>query len=452
MQAESDKRFHNHTRRRRTRPWAGLPADPAGPPRFPSETTIDESKQILGLDDTAYVSVREQFQAICEQGNIRKKTEAGTEQWQNAKMRLAAENQHLRSVFFTNELVDHAQHKLALDVICSDVTKRIRTMNARLTIQECKNILKVNPEEARTLRKSFEKILLADRFTSKLEAGPEHWNELKSLWLRQSHHLQQLLKDGETDPQHGLKVKAMELMCRDVMKRLKDDQTRRNARRKQNNSDAEMSKDAGAAASRSNDVRLAAEALAAAPSSSSQGPAPSHLAPSQAQCHTVPAPILPLAGIADYADLQIDPKLLLAASDPNVNIAPIKRNSNFMLTQKSNYDGNQESLSEIEPQPIYFRLSPKSPIQQEPKVWLASLVGMPSVDVLRTLALTSHGCLSLQNSMSAVKIEGLVLTSVNGWGAAGGAEMCFPIDEDDELLAYLQHVKGGKATFLVHFV
>ncbi|KAL9626526.1 MAG: hypothetical protein Q9164_007859, partial [Protoblastenia rupestris] len=51
LQAESDQRWQEKKRRRRTRGWAGMPADPPGPPRFPSETTLDESKVFLSLDN-----------------------------------------------------------------------------------------------------------------------------------------------------------------------------------------------------------------------------------------------------------------------------------------------------------------------------------------------------------------------------------------------------------------
>ena len=451
LQSESEKRYHNHTRRRRTRPWAGLPADPPGPPRFPSETTIDESKQILGLNPQAYVSVREKFQAICEEEKIRKKTEAGAEQWQHVKKRLTEENPILHAVYFTNQPVDHTQQNLALDVICSDVTKRMRTMNTRLTIQECKNILKTNPEEARRLRRSFEEILRADNFTSKLEAGPEHWNELKDQWRDQSIHLQDLLRDGEADPEYGLKVKAMEMMCRDVMKRLRDEQTRKDPIKKLN---APAPKVPRSAASQSNGIRLAAQALAATPlpSSHAPAPAPAPASPVIAQHQHRPILSVPLAGITDYSDMQIDPKLLLAANDSSMSLNPDTEQDNYnMPAQPSQQMQHHPSGSISQPQPIYFRLSPNSPIQQEPKVWLATLDGVLTVDNLRSLAHRSHSHFSYQSGVSVVKVEGLVLSSVTGMGA-GGAEIRYPIDEDDELLAYLQHVTGNKATFRVQFV
>ena len=450
LQSESDKRYRNHTRRRRTRPWAGLPADPPAPPRFPSETTIDEAKRILGLDHQAYVNLREQFQSICEQEKIRKKTEAGGDQWQHAKDRLIAENDILHPVFYTNEPVDHTQHNLALDVICSDVTKRMRTLTNRLTIQECKNILRTNPEEARRLRKSFEDILRADHFTSKLEAGPEHWNELKARWLDQSTHLKELLRDGEVDPEYELKIKAMELICRDVMKRLRDEHTRKDSKRKRTPS-AAANNFSRSPVAQSNDVALAAQALAATPLPSSQGQNPPEATPAPAHNRANPASLLPLAGITDYGDLQIDPKLLLAANDPSMSFASTMPNGDYTVPSHSSQQAqNHHFTAQLQPRPIYFRLSPQSPIQQEPKVWLATLTGAPSVDNLRSLALSSHSHFPLQSSVSVVKVEGLVLSNVDGLGQ--GAEMRYPIDEDDELSAYLQHVKGGKATFRVQFV
>jgi hypothetical protein len=77
LQAESEERWAARKRRRRTRGWAGLPADPPGPPRFPSETTIDESKAFLSLDSHLYRDIRARFQRICEEADVIKKTIAG---------------------------------------------------------------------------------------------------------------------------------------------------------------------------------------------------------------------------------------------------------------------------------------------------------------------------------------------------------------------------------------
>jgi hypothetical protein len=66
-----------------------------------------------------------------------------------------------------------------------------------------------------------------DHFTSKLETGPEHWAEPKPQWIDETPLLKELLADGGNDPQHAHKLKALEVLCRDVMKRLRDAQETR---------------------------------------------------------------------------------------------------------------------------------------------------------------------------------------------------------------------------------
>lgn len=237
LQAESAVRWASRKRRRRTRGWAGLPADPPGPPRFPSETTIDESKAFLSLDNHLYRDIRARFQRICEEADVIKKTIAGPERWEAVKGRLVQESTHLQDVFW-NQPENQEQKKLALDVVCTDVTKRMRTLERRMTIAEAKNALGINPEESRVVRNAFYQTLKKDHFTSKLEAGDEHWKELKREWIEGSDLLKRILAPGEADPEHATKVKAMEVLCRDVMKRLRDDQTKRDpTRRKKSDSD-----------------------------------------------------------------------------------------------------------------------------------------------------------------------------------------------------------------------
>lgn len=243
LQAESAERWATRKRRRRTRGWEGLPADPPGPPRFPSETTIDESKALLSLDNWLYRDIRAQFKQICEDAAIIKKRIAGPERWEAAKDRLIQGSEHLKSVFWTStENLD--TKKTALDVICSDVTKRMRTLERRMTIAEAKNTLCINPEDSRQIRNAFYRVLKADHFTSKIEAGEEHWKALKNQWIRGSELLQNILAPGEADAKHQDKIKAMEIICRDVMKRLRDEQTKRDPMRKRSNTSTFNSQEA----------------------------------------------------------------------------------------------------------------------------------------------------------------------------------------------------------------
>ncbi|EJT78923.1 hypothetical protein GGTG_04015 [Gaeumannomyces tritici R3-111a-1] len=288
LEAESAERWESRKRRRRTRDWAGLPADPAGcPPRFPSETTLTESKALLGLDAETYSRVRRDFQLICEAEGLLRKTAAGQAAWEEAKARLVRETPHLRNAMEdpakgeapdADAQDDHGyggaggggvgrkkqrecqnRMALALDVICTDVTKRLRASEGtgpsgrRPTLAEVKNTLGVNPDQARRMRLVLGRILAEERFTTKLEVGSERWEELKRRWQDESPELREALcfpakmdtpgaggavavdEVGKTDEEHrrlrAEKLRAVEFMARDIMKRFRDDMTRRRNRR-----------------------------------------------------------------------------------------------------------------------------------------------------------------------------------------------------------------------------
>ncbi|KAJ5734785.1 hypothetical protein N7533_013188 [Penicillium manginii] len=419
LKSESAERWASRKRRRRTRGWAGMPADPPGPPRFPSETTIDESKQYLNLDNTMYRQTRDHFQRICEEAGFVKKTAAGPERWQAAKDRLIQESPHLQQVFNAEPNQRDAK-ALALDVVCTDVTKRMRTLERRMTIAEAKNALGINPEESRQIRNAFYDALRADHFTSKLEAGDDHWQDLKTQWIRSSALLQRILEPGQADPGHILKLKAMEVLCRDVMKRLRDDQTKRDPARKrstprstQNQNQNQNSPSSNAVTSHlgsmiengiSNGIStLASQALASAP----------------------------ITG-HDIGDMQIDPSLLQAAND-----------TSFTNTQHT-HDAVGGGFEYMDPiinanllnTHISFEISPQSHLQgPPPKNWIEKL-STRSMEELRQLISAKYPYAIVS------KIEGIDQDE-------HGTEHYFPIEEDPELDSYLAHVAshGRKASF-----
>ncbi|GKZ34491.1 hypothetical protein AbraIFM66950_004767 [Aspergillus brasiliensis] len=404
LKAESEERWASRKRRRRTRGWAGLPADPPGPPRFPSETTIDESKKYLGLDNAMYRQVRDQFQRICEEAGFIKKTVAGPERWQDAKNKLIEGSPHLQQVFWHDPNQLEAK-TLALDVLCTDVTKRMRTLERRMTIAEAKNVLGINPEESRQIRNAFYNTLKADHFTSKLEAGDEHWKELKDQWIQNSELLRQILAPGPADPEHTAKVKALEVLCRDVMKRLRDDQTKRDPARKPSvphqptpHSEPEsppVSSSYGSGIANGIST-LASQALASAPS--------------------------------DLSDMQIDPSLLQAANDPSFATA-----------------GPSDSVAAfgyVDPMlgpsvvhvPVYLRIHPQSPLHGDSKTWVEKLTARSVAEL---------------HQIVGEKYPDAVVTKIEGMDRdEKGNEIPFVIDEDHELDAYLTHVQGRKATFV----
>ena len=226
LQVLSEEKWEAGKRRRRTRGYAGLGPDPAGPPRFPSETTIDESKVVLQFtDNKLYRKLRDDFQAICEELGIRKKTDVGPESWQAAKDRLVAQSPHLQGVLYENDDINDSleRKQLCLDIICLDVTKRIRTIGTKMTLPEARNVLNLNPEQTRRARGIFYAMLKNDNFISKVLTGEERWNQLKAEWITESDVLRDLFSDGDLS---GIKGKALEVLARDIMKRLRDDSTK----------------------------------------------------------------------------------------------------------------------------------------------------------------------------------------------------------------------------------
>lgn len=231
MEAESASRFAARRRRRRTRQYAGMPADPPGPPRFPSETTLSESQAILGLDKAAYIAVREKCEAICTAAGITKKTVAGPDSWDRVKHELVMAFPCLQSVMWLDRN-GAARKKLALDIICSDVTKRMRAgADKGLFLAEAKNILGLNPSESRELRATFYKILRKNGLTSKVALGAERWKELKQQWVDESEMLRKILSRLDDVANYDTKTKAVEALATDVMKRWRDDQSRRRTSR-----------------------------------------------------------------------------------------------------------------------------------------------------------------------------------------------------------------------------
>lgn len=308
LQAESDERWASKKRRRRTREYAGIAADPPGPPRFPSETTLAESMEFLGLDKKQYKEVREHFQRICEEDEIIKKTLAGPEKWQAAKNRITQESPYLAAAF---NGANQQTKELSLDVICTDVTKRMRTTERRMTIVDSKNTLGMNPEQSRQVRNAFYQILQSNHFTSKLETGHDHWQTLKDQWIDTTPILRDQLAAAESDADREIKQKAIEVLCRDVMKRLRDDLKRKGD--------------------------------PSADSESAQSPLHSGIPPQIGQLNTAPLP----STTFDATDFQIDPSLLQATG------------FSIPLTSK--------------PTAVYVRPHPMSQTHVNDKMWLASL-------------------------------------------------------------------------------
>lgn len=452
---ESEEKLQTKKRRRRTRGWAGMPADPEGPPRFPSETTIDESKVFLDLTYDQYREVRAIFQRLCAEANVYKKTEAGRELWEALKARLVQESAPLQAQLWTST-ENIPSKRLGLDVICSDVTKRMRTLDRRMTIGEAKTALGVNPQQGRDLRSSFYTILTDDHFTSKIDSGPEHWNGLKQRWINENERLSSIVAQGPAGENYDLKMRAMDMFARDVTKRLRDDQTKR---------DPIRAKVKAPSAPTYPPVHVEHEdyvtqdpqqlLIQAAAYAQAEVQTQAH-AQSQAQAQVLSQ---------EHPDMQIDPSLLLAAAnEPGVSLshalphtpndalthkpypthAPHAPDAPFSEQQYADQQYAAAAAQAMSSMAVYFRLHPDSSVTAGPRLWVSTLTSM-SVAELRDLATVKYP------GSVAVRVQGIIPHAGEG-AELGMEEMGIQVDSDEEVHAYLAAVNGVKPTFSVVLV
>lgn len=454
LQRDSDEKWRTRKRRRRTRGWAGLPADtPGEPPRFPSETTIDEAKAYLGLDNNMYRRLRERFQEICEAENVVKKTVAGPEKWAQLVQQLIQEDEHLVSVFQQEPEVmqnndalfrPKGQRALSIDVICMDVTKRLRTMETRMTLADAKNALGLNPEQTRYVRAAYVTKLKAAHFTNKHEAGEEQWVQLKTAWVNESECLTRALMQGEADPGYARKLRAIEVLARDIMKRQQQEKWAKDPSKKK-----QIHQGPGPGP--------APPVVTSQPERRRQSTGIECTASAQASHASVQA-------LSPSNDLQIDPSLLLAASDaailpglayhqPEHQYELQHGHSSSMQAPTSNSHHSPQShfsqnyypaatSQHSQPMPIYFRLHHLSTTPFPSKIVWLSILHRHSVNEVHNLVMREHP------GTVVLKIEGLVVYRQD----QGEREVVVEVSDDGELAAYLGHIKStgqGKATFVV---
>lgn len=216
---ESWELYVSKKRRHRRTEYRGLPADPPGPPRYPSETSLTEVKEILQLDKDNYNATRDAFQRICEREGIIKKTLAGPEKWQLAKDCLVRESMHLRAVMWDTNGAD--QKTLAIDLLCCNVTKQMRIKPKKMTLADARRILGLNPQQGRDVRvKAFE-LFAENRFQGRPEFGEQRWQELKRQWIWSFDYLANTVL-ATHDPNYAQKMKCVDMLLKDAMKRWGD--------------------------------------------------------------------------------------------------------------------------------------------------------------------------------------------------------------------------------------
>ncbi|OLN84315.1 hypothetical protein CCHL11_05899 [Colletotrichum chlorophyti] len=454
---------NNRRKRRRLKAWEAAPQDMPLASRFPSETTLDEAKVILGLAADVYRQVRTTFARLCEEADIVKKTIAGPTRWEAVKERLIGEMPQLQAVMWQSRGNDESK-RLALDIICTDITKRARTLDKRITLAEAKNVLGLNPEQARDLRAAFDQVLRNEGLGSKSEAGPAHWDEVKRRWEEGSVLIQQILALGTADPAHADKVRALDVIARDVMKRLRDDRSRRDQPRKRGSAKAGAANSAEARheqnvqAGQATQPEMVDDTQDQADLGGQYGDpgqvSSMGLVPSSGDSHAQMLMPVPMQAQAAADPLGHSTARILSSSllgQPNIALESHLGSSLMLAANAQAAFVNQQYAQQFTaaqpvyhaPAPstvvaVYLRLHPSSTFVVNANLWIATL--------------SSHSVQELRH-VAASKFPGAICLRVEGVLKDGkGGEMPLQIDQDPELAAYLAHLQGATPTFNVQLV
>lgn len=190
------------------------------PSRFPSELTIDEAREALGLNGEQNKAVGSLFKEIFEReaSGLTKKTEIGHEKWQSMKAQLVTQNPHLRQVMrgSADELDTKSQ---ALDIICSYVGKRLRMTRGLMGLPEARVILGMDPQEARRSREQLFQIFVDKNFAKKADLAPGEWDEINRLWAERCGKVKAALAVEPSDPKYEKTTRALKLITKNVTNR-----------------------------------------------------------------------------------------------------------------------------------------------------------------------------------------------------------------------------------------
>jgi hypothetical protein len=398
LMEQSDELLQTRKRHRRLRGLGPLPADAPGmPPRFKSETTLNECKAYLQLDNERYQTLRQQFMDICNEMEIVKKTKCEVGQWETSKDRLIRENLHLNAIMHishpnSNEVAN------ALEVLCADVTKRMRVSNTRISIRDANNGLQINPAESKHIRHLFYELLDQDGYTTKVEYGQERWEELFQIWLTKSDILTRIRQQG-IDAQ---KLKCLKVLTRDAQKRLCDYRTKNDPQ-----------------------ARLWVEG--------SYGPGPPPAKPKAAPKEPKTPKTTKRKRGQDGASISLDPSLAIFAAAPRVPCPiPLPAEAEFHMAPESRLVG------------------------YHPKVWTGqlekcSVPGLHKAGTGKTGAARVgklYGTVKTSRAVSQEGIEGIEAAA----GVGNESEDKYLIETDNDLVAYVHTAKelaDEKLVFLI---
>lgn len=487
-QQESDQDRDSLSKGSRRRRRRARPSTTGGQPgllnRFPSEMKLDEARARLGLDVSTYRALRIQFQQICQDENVSKKTTAGAEKWDAVKGQLVNQMPPLHSLLWSNK-ENPEDRQLALDVICTDVTKRMRTMETRMTLAEAKNVLGINPEQSREMRGAFHQVLADSGFTCKSDATAQQWEDLKRRWGDKSALVKRIMLNIRTDgDERQNQARALEVLAKDIMKRMRDDRGRKDSKKHnqhhhhhQQHQHLPISPAVSPAAGQTSTASKLGHPRSSPPNDHvdlSEGMANPNFDTMSEVSHASQMAFSPASSsmgghlpislqsqasnLSDSQDLP-QPSRVLGSSPMPPGIALESQMSSSLLLGPNTQAAFMDQ-SYVQPQfappatsaPVFPQVGPPSPacaiflrLHPSSSSYIAS-------SNLWIATLNSHSVQELRQ-VAVEKFPGTVCLRVEGVLKDGkGCELPLQIEQDQELGAYLAHLQGTAPTFNVQLV
>lgn len=192
--------------------------------RFPSELTVEEARAVVGLSFEQYQDmvplIKQLFET--EAGELTKKTEIGPEKWKAMKHQLISGTPRLREVMVGSEEDLEEKHR-ALDIICSQIGKRLRISKGRMGLPEARTILGMDPEASRRCGAELFRIFLDIGFVKKSDLSPEEWDEITGLWADRCKEIKEALAVGPRNPDYARTSRALKTVAKSVMGRFQSE-------------------------------------------------------------------------------------------------------------------------------------------------------------------------------------------------------------------------------------
>ncbi|CAH0056559.1 unnamed protein product [Clonostachys solani] len=420
--------------------------------RFPSEMTIEEARLLLSLDDAQYQQLASQFRNSCQQNGILKKTSVSSELWETLKGQLISDIPQLQRALV--RFPDNLEMKtLALEIICSNVTKRIRVATKKISLPEAKNILGLNPNEARKMREALCEVLRDANCSYKSDVTATEWRQLKKQWGEKCEAVQRAIDLSPDHVDYNKTYRAIELLAKNVIARIQQTQKQNGEyvphhKQKQPTVPISQRSNVSSMLDAGNSQVAGGDPIGLLSNTGPENePSYNTMASQNLQSrYGRTATKLPAAGgvlrtvgqtSASHAHVTVSGMPDLSATDHQVPSAIQEDSQQQFLFQAAATAFQNTQPMQVEPVAAYFRLHLASGFPTAP-LWIATM-NEPSVMEVRRIVSERHP------DAFCARIEGIVKGGM-------GVEVPLKIEDDEELRAYMSHLQGAAPTFRVQLV